>query len=77
VVLRPAGKVVYLIADGKAKQQIVDVGSKQRGLVEITSGLQGGEILALDGAGFLTDGAMVNVKETPKTAAQPAAAKPQ
>lgn len=78
VVLRPAGKVVYLIADGKARQQIVDVGSKQRGLVEITGGLQGGETVALDGAGFLTDGAAVNVKETPKTAAAPApAAKPQ
>jgi RND family efflux transporter MFP subunit len=78
VVLRPAGKVVYLIADGKARQQIVDIGSKQRGLVEITGGLQGGETVALDGAGFLTDGAAVNVKETPNTAATPAsAAKPQ
>jgi RND family efflux transporter MFP subunit len=76
VVLRPAGKVVFLIADGKAKQQVVEVGSKQRGLVEITSGLQGGETVALDGAGFLSNGAAVNVKETPKTAA-PAAAKPQ
>jgi hypothetical protein len=41
VVLRPAGKVVYLIVDGKAQQQVVEVGSKQRGMIEITSGLQG------------------------------------
>jgi hypothetical protein len=67
VVLRPAGKVVYLIADGKAKQQAVQVGSKQRGLVEISSGLKGGETVALDGAGFLSDGAVVNVREMPKT----------
>jgi len=78
VVLRPAGKVVYLIADGKATQQVVEVGSKQRGLIEITSGLHGGETVALDGAGFLSNGATVNVKEMPKTAgAPPAAAKPQ
>ncbi len=78
VVLRPAGKVVYLIADGKAKQQVVEVGSKQRGVIEITGGLQGGEVVALDGAGFLSDGAAVNVKEMPKTATSPQAApKPQ
>ena len=75
--LRPAGKVVYRIAGGKAAQQVVEVGSKQRGLIEITSGLRGGETLALDGAGFLSDGAAVNVKEMPKTAAPPAAPKPQ
>lgn len=76
VVLRPAGKVVYLIADGKAKQQVVQVGSKQRGLVEIIDGLSGGETVALDGAGFLSDGAAtmeakagprVIVREMPKT----------
>ena len=69
VVLRPAGKVVYLIVDGKAKQQAVQVGSKQRGMVQIVSGLAGGETIALDGAGFLSDGAAVNIKEAPKTAA--------
>lgn len=69
VVLRPAGKVVYLITDGKAKQQVVAVGSKQGGMIEVISGLSGGETLALDGAGFLSEGATVNVKETAKTAA--------
>jgi len=77
VVLRPAGTVVYLIVDGKAMQQVVAVGSKQRGMVEITSGLKGGETIAQDGAGFLSNGAAVNVKETPKTAASPAGEKKQ
>jgi RND family efflux transporter MFP subunit len=72
VVLRPAGKVVYLIVDGKAQQQVVEVGSKQRGMIEITAGLKGGETVALDGAGFLSNGAAVNVKETAKTTASPA-----
>lgn len=63
VVLRPAGKVVYLIVDGKARQQVVETGSKQGGTVEIVQGLQGGETIALDGAGFLSNGAAVAVKE--------------
>ena len=68
--LRPAGKVVYLIVDDKAKQQVVEVGSKQGGLIEIVSGLKGGETVALDGAGFLSNGATVNVREMPRAAAQ-------
>lgn len=70
VVLRPAGKVVYLINEGKAKQQIIEAGSKHGGMIEVTKGLNGGETLALDGAGFLSEGATVNVKETAKTATQ-------
>lgn len=66
VVLRPAGKVVYLIVDGKTRQQVVQVGSKQRGVVEITDGLVGGETIALDGAGFLSENVTVNVKEASK-----------
>jgi RND family efflux transporter MFP subunit len=76
VVLRPAGKVVYVIVDGKARQQAVQVGSKQRGMVQIVSGLAGGETIALDGAGFLSDGAAVNIKDAPKAAA-PGAPKQQ
>jgi hypothetical protein len=40
-------------------------------VIEITGGLQGGETIALDGAGFLSNGTVVNVKETPKTAVGP------
>lgn len=61
VVLRPAGRVVYLFKDGRVAQQIVEIGLSKDGLVEIVSGLQGGETLALDGAGFLTHGAAVQV----------------
>lgn len=64
VVLRPAGRVVYVIADGRAKQHIVEAGGKAGGLVEILSGLSGGETVALDGAGFLTDGAEVKLRES-------------
>ena len=103
VVLRPAGKVVYLLVPKKdeaaalgaapgatlpapvagavkqdgpaeakapagappqrrpmdARQLIVTTGVKQSGMVEIVSGLKGGELIAVDGSGFLTNGAPV------------------
>lgn len=62
VVLRPAGTVVYVIENDKAAQRIVGIGFKRDGLIEITAGLQPGEIVALDGAGFLSDGAPVTVQ---------------
>jgi len=77
VVLRPAGKVVYIVADGKAVQQVVEVGNKQGGMVEITKGLQGGEKIALDGAGFLTNGAAIAVKEATRPAGAGATATDQ
>lgn len=66
VVLRPAGKVVYVVEDGKAVQHIVTTGVTQNGMVEILQGLNAGETVAVDGAGFLTDKAAVNVKEAGK-----------
>jgi len=64
VVLRPAGKVVYAIENGKAVQRIVVTGVTQDGQVEILQGLKAGTTVAVDGAGFLTDQAAVSVKET-------------
>jgi RND family efflux transporter MFP subunit len=70
VVLRPAGKVVYVIeADGelkKARQKAIKAGAKHAGRVEVLEGLSGGETVALDGAGFLADNAVVAIKEPAK-----------
>jgi hypothetical protein len=63
VVLRPAGKVVYALTEGKVAQRVVETGVKQDGVVEIVRGLEGGVTVALDGAGFLSDGAAVTVRE--------------
>lgn len=63
VVLRPAGNVVYVVSQGKAMQRVVKTGAKRDGLIEIVSGLQTGETVVKDGAGFLTDQAAVNVKD--------------
>jgi RND family efflux transporter MFP subunit len=65
VVMRPAGKVVYVIRDGKAFAHVVETGTRSEGRVEVTKGLAGGETVAWDGAGFLTDGAAVTVKQPP------------
>ncbi len=71
VVLRPAGKVVYVVNGSTAEQRIVEIGVRQDGYVEILSGIKPGETVVLDGAGFLTDKAAVAVQSTqqPTTAA--------
>jgi membrane fusion protein, multidrug efflux system len=70
VVLRPAGKVVYIIeAEGeqkKARQKVIKAGAKRGGRIEVLEGLAGGETVALDGAGFLTHNATVAIKEPAK-----------
>lgn len=64
VVLRPAGEVVYVISANKAQQRIVKVGLRQEGVVEITEGLKAGEMVAVDGASYLTDKADVSVQQS-------------
>jgi membrane fusion protein, multidrug efflux system len=64
VVLRPAGKVIYLLENGKAVQRVVQTGIRQAGYIEITSGLSAGETVAVDGAGFLTNNAAVAVSRS-------------
>jgi membrane fusion protein, multidrug efflux system len=73
VVLRPAGKVVYTINDERAHQNVVTTGVKSEGMIEITSGLKPGATIAVDGAGYLTEGALV--KAEPKAGTE-AAGKP-
>lgn len=68
VVLRPAGKVVYVVNEGRVTQRVVETGLKQDGLQEIIKGLAPGELVAADGAGFLTDGAAVTLADAAKAA---------
>jgi RND family efflux transporter MFP subunit len=62
VVERPAGKVVYVVADGKAQAREVETGIRRDGWVEILQGLAPGAVVAADGAAFLSDGAAVQVQ---------------
>ena len=70
VVLRPAGKVVYVVKDRRVAQRVVETGLRQDGLQEITQGLAAGEVIATDGAGFLSDGAAVTLAEARKDEAK-------
>jgi RND family efflux transporter MFP subunit len=61
VVRRPAGDVLYVINGNKVREQLVRRGQRNGKLVEILEGLKGGEKIAVDGAGFLTNGATVAI----------------
>ena len=67
LVLRPAGQVVFVIKELTAVQRVVTVGEYLDGQVEILEGLQSGEIIAAEGAAYLSDGAPVKLTApTPK-----------
>lgn len=76
VVLRPAGKVAYVVQeqDGKlvAQQRVIETGIRQDGHYEVLKGLKEGDRVVVDGAGFLTNNAVVTL---PKPKPAPAAAK--
>ena len=66
IVRRPAGEVVYVVSEDKARQVIVRIGERKDGMAEILSGLSGPETVAVDGAAYLSDGAAVRtVKSAP------------
>ena len=67
LVLRPAGEVVYVLSGNIANQVIVKTGIRQNGLIEIQSGLTNNDIVVVDGAGFLTDKAVVEIAKNDAT----------
>ena len=71
-VLRPAGSVVYVPEGNIVKERAVQTGLLRNGEIEILAGLKAGETVVMDGAGMLTDGARIKLRE----AAAAGAAKP-
>lgn len=61
VVRRPAGDVVYVVdtANSVVEERVVALGVRHANWLEVVSGLEADEIVVMDGAGFLTDGARV------------------
>lgn len=49
--------------DRKVRRQMIATGAIQEGSIEVLSGLQQGENIVVNGAGFLKDGDLVNVVE--------------
>lgn len=62
IVRRPAGDVVYVVADDKVAERKVTVGIRDSVRAEILDGLAAGDTVVVAGAGFLTDGALVAVR---------------
>ncbi len=56
------GNYVFIIEDGVAKVRAVQLGRSQEGRDIVNSGLKGGEVVVIDGALALTNGAQVNTR---------------
>jgi RND family efflux transporter MFP subunit len=54
---------VYVIKDGAAEERIVTLGDRVGDLVELTSGVAAGEVVALEVKGRLADGAPVRARQ--------------
>jgi len=64
---------VYVVQDGKASKRKIQTGQRAVGTVQVTDGLQAGEIVVTEGTQKLRDGASVSVTE-PTAAPRPSAA---
>lgn len=67
VVKRPAGEVVYRLDSGSDQfvhQVVVKTGTRTDGLVEITQGLEPGDLVVVEGASHLTDSARIVMQES-------------
>lgn len=69
-------RFVYTVVDGKAKRVVVETGMRVPGLVEVTSGLQAGDVVITAGHGkpMFFEGIGVMVVPTGEADAQPAPA---
>lgn len=63
LVRRPAGTVVYVVDGDKAFERVVQTGLRGADWVEIVDGLDGWENLVLDGAGFMSDEASIDIQD--------------
>ncbi|SEO89641.1 efflux RND transporter periplasmic adaptor subunit [Aquisalimonas asiatica] len=63
IIQRPSGEVVYVIEDNTAHERTVEVGRRGSDRTEIRNGLDEGEVIAVDGAGFLSDEAAIRTDE--------------
>jgi len=63
LVRRPAGDVIYKVRGKRVSEQLVKTGLRQNNLVEITSGIRAGDQVVMDGASWLTDGALIDIQK--------------
>ena len=63
VVLRPAGSVIYVVTGDAVEERPVKTGVVRDGEIEITSGANVNDVVAVDGAALLSKAAKVKVRE--------------
>ncbi|BDB96258.1 efflux RND transporter periplasmic adaptor subunit [Candidatus Hydrogenosomobacter endosymbioticus] len=56
-------KYVFVVMRGRAIQKSVILGASENGLVQVTHGLNEGDVAVIDGGGLLVDGQMVRTQE--------------
>jgi membrane fusion protein (multidrug efflux system) len=64
---------VFVVEDARARRRDVTLGQREPGFVEVTAGLEGGDMVVVEGIGRLRDGAPVRLRETPPATAAPLA----
>lgn len=64
VVRRPAGEVIYVVDGKRARERSVRVGLRGDGWIEIAEGVEAGETVVVDGAGFLTADALLEIRDS-------------
>jgi membrane fusion protein (multidrug efflux system) len=67
---------VYVVSDGTVEKRKIITGQRRVGTVQVTQGLQAGELIVTEGTQKLRDGASVTVVEPPASAAPVQAATP-
>ena len=63
VVLRPAGSVIYVVAGTTVEERPIKTGVVRDGEIEIVSGANVNDVVAVDGAAMLSTGAKIKVRE--------------
>lgn len=63
VVLRPAGSVVYVVNGAVVEERPVKTGIARDGEIEIVTGAGPHDIVAVDGAAMLSQGAKIKIRE--------------
>ncbi|MFW5681133.1 MAG: efflux transporter periplasmic adaptor subunit, partial [Pseudomonadota bacterium] len=73
VVVEGESVYVFVVEDGRARRRDVELGQREPGLVEVTSGLAVDEMVVVEGIGRLRDDVPVRLRETAPATAAPVA----
>ena len=70
LVIKDGKTWIFRVKNNSAEQVLVNIGRRQQNEIEIVSGINVGDTLVLEGAGFLNDGDKVSVKAAPTNGAK-------